>query len=204
MAEPTAHNGSTMVRFHVGAPTQKEVVMQTHPALVLNADFQPLNYFPLSTMDWQTAVKNVYEGNLSVVEEYETVVRSPSTTMRLPSVVAMRDFVPIPKRVAFTRFNVFLRDRFRCQYCGGRFKADGLTFDHVKPRSLGGITEWRNVVSACDPCNLRKANRVDMRPLRMPSEPTSHELISAKRAFPPNYLHESWLDYLYWDSEIES
>ena len=92
--------------------------MQTHPALVLNADFQPLNYFPLSTMNWQTAVKNVYEGNLSVVEEYETVVRSPSTTMRLPSVVAMRDFVPIPKRVAFTRFNVFLRDRFRCQYCG--------------------------------------------------------------------------------------
>jgi 5-methylcytosine-specific restriction endonuclease McrA len=89
--------------------------MRAHPALVLNADFQPLNYFPLSTMDWETAVKNVYEGNLSVVAEYDTVVRSPSTTMRLPSVVAMRDFVPIPKRVAFTRFNVFLRDRFRCQ-----------------------------------------------------------------------------------------
>ena len=98
--------------------------MRAHPALVLNADFQPLNYFPLSTMDWETAVKNVYEGNLSVVAEYDTVVRSPSTTMRLPSVVAMRDFVPIPKRVAFTRFNVFLRDRFRCQYCGGRFGAD--------------------------------------------------------------------------------
>src|SRR4249919_1242519 len=86
--------------------------MRAHPALVLNADFQPLNYFPLSTMDWETAVKNVYEGNLSVVEEYETVVRSPSTTMRLPSVVAMRDFVPIPKRVAFTRFNVFLATGF--------------------------------------------------------------------------------------------
>ena len=83
-----------------------------------------LNYFPLSTMDWQTAVKNVYEGNLSVVAEYDDVVRSPSITMRLPSVVAMRDFVPIPKRVAFTRFNVFLRDRFRCQYCGKRFTAD--------------------------------------------------------------------------------
>ena len=58
--------------------------MRAHPALVLNADFQPLNYFPLSTMDWETAVKNVYEGNLSVVAEYETVVRSPSTTMWLP------------------------------------------------------------------------------------------------------------------------
>jgi transposase-like protein len=29
--------------------------MRAHPALVLNADFQPLNYFPLSTMDWETA-----------------------------------------------------------------------------------------------------------------------------------------------------
>jgi hypothetical protein len=71
------------------------------------------------------------------------------------------------------------------------------------PRSTGGKTEWSNVVSACDPCNLRKANRVDMRPLRTPLEPTSHQLIAAKRLFPPNYLHESWLDYLYWDSEIE-
>ena len=178
--------------------------MRAHQALVLNADFRPLNYFPLSTMVWQTAVKNVYEGNLSVVAEYDDVVRSPSVTMRIPSVVAMRDYVPIPKRVAFTRFNVFLRDRFRCQYCGGKFPAEALTFDHVRPRSLGGVTEWRNVVSACDPCNLKKANRLDMRPLKMPIEPTSHELNAAKRKFPPNYLHESWLDYLYWDSEIEN
>jgi hypothetical protein len=51
---------------------------------------------------------------------------------------------------------------------------------------------------------LKKANRLDLRPLKMPIEPTSHELNAAKRAFPPNYLHESWLDYLYWDSEIEN
>ena len=78
-----------------------------------------LNLFPLSTMDWQTAVKNVYEGNLSVVAEYDrTSCAVRRSTMRLPSVVAMQDYVPIPKRVAFTRTNVFLRDRFRCQYCG--------------------------------------------------------------------------------------
>ena len=57
---------------------------------------------------------------------------------------------------------------------------------------------------AGDPCNLRKSNRFGMRPLRMPVEPTSQQLIAAKRMFPPNYLHESWLDYLYWDSEIEN
>ena len=69
--------------------------MQNHPALVLNADFRPLNLFPLSTMDWQTAIKNVYEGNLSVVAEYDRTVRSPTVEMRLPSVVAMKNYVPI-------------------------------------------------------------------------------------------------------------
>ena len=71
------------------------------------------------------------------------------------------------------------------------------------PRSRGGVTAWDNIVAACDPCNLKKGNRSDMRPIRWPREPTAQDLLAAKRAFPPNYLHESWLDYLYWDSEIE-
>lgn len=177
--------------------------MQAHPALVLNADFRPLSYFPLSTLTWQDAITAVVKEHVSVVAEYDQVVRSPSREIRLPSVVAMRSYVPMPKRVAFTRFNVFLRDRFRCQYCGHKFPTAQLTFEHVIPRSAGGITAWNNIVAACDPCNLKKGNRRDMKPLRWPEEPDAYDLIAAKRAFPPNYLHESWLDYLYWDSEIE-
>ena len=34
--------------------------------------------------------------------------------------------------------------------------------------------------------------------------PTVFELHRNGRLFsPPNYLHESWLDYLYWDTELE-
>ena len=173
--------------------------MRAHPALVLNADFQPLNYFPLSTMDWETAVKNVYEGNLSVVAEYDTVVRSPSTTMRLPSVVAMRDFVPIPKRVAFTRFNVFLRDRFRCQYCGGRFGANDLTFDQAAlVRRRDGMAQCGRSLRSLQPAQVQSIRHTAS------SHAGRKQLIAAKRMFPPNYLHESWLDYLYWDSEIEN
>ena len=178
--------------------------MQAHPALVLNADFRPLSYFPLSLMPWQDTVRNVYEDKLSVVAEYDTVVRSPSITMRLPSVVALREYQPIPSRVAFTRFNVFLRDRFRCQYCGGSFAAKELTFEHVLPRSLGGKTRWDNIVAACDPCNVAKDNKLVMKPMRAPREPTPGELLAAKRCFPPNFLHESWADFLYWDVELES
>jgi 5-methylcytosine-specific restriction endonuclease McrA len=105
--------------------------------------------------------------------------------------------------VAFTRFNVFLRDRFRCQYCGGKFPPKELTFEHVIPRSKGGKTCWHNIVAACDPCNVRKDDKTIMRPRTMPREPTLQELLAAKRCFPPNFLHESWSDFLYWDVELE-
>jgi 5-methylcytosine-specific restriction endonuclease McrA len=173
-----------------------------YPALVLNADFRPLSQFPLSLIGWQDAVKAVVEDTHQVVAEYDDVVRSPSTTMRLPSVLALRTYVPAPRRVAFTRFNVFLRDRFRCQYCGDRFPAPDLTFDHVIPRARGGTTCWDNIVAACETCNTDKDHQL-RKPLRWPAEPSPSDLIAAQRGFPPNYLHESWLDYLYWDAELE-
>jgi 5-methylcytosine-specific restriction endonuclease McrA len=177
--------------------------MQAHPALVLNADFRPLSYFPLSLLSWQDAITAVFKDHVSVVAEYDKWVSSPSTKIRLPSVVALRDYVPMPKRVAFTRFNVFLRDRFRCQYCGEMFSAKDLTFEHVIPRSKGGETSWTNIVAACDLCNVKKDNRTSMKPIRAPFVPTAGELMAAKRAFPPGYLHETWLDFLYWDAELE-
>lgn len=173
-------------------------------ALVLNADFQPLNLFPLSTLPWQDAVTAVVKDTMAVVAEYDIAVRSPSIEMRLPSVVALREYQPMPRRVAFTRFNVFLRDRFRCQYCGEKLPSPELSFDHVKPRALGGTTCWENIVAACRPCNTRKDKFLVMRPFRAPKEPTPSELLAAKRCFPPNHLHESWMDFVYWDAELEA
>ena len=84
------------------------------PALVLNADFQPLSYFPLSTWPWQSALKAVFLDRVNVVSEYNETVRSPSTEFKLPSVISLKDFIPLPSKAAFTRFNVFLRDKFSC------------------------------------------------------------------------------------------
>jgi 5-methylcytosine-specific restriction endonuclease McrA len=174
------------------------------PALVLNADFRPLSYFPLSLWSWQDAVKAVFLDRVNIVSEYDRTVRSPSFEIRLPSVVSLREYVRPAAYPAFTRFNVFLRDRFTCQYCGAQ---DELTFDHLIPRSRGGQTIWENVVAACSPCNLRKGSHhpreVDMWPEQMPYRPTAFDLQKNGRLFPPNYLHESWLDYLYWDTELE-
>ena len=95
------------------------------PALVLNADFRPLSYFPLSLWSWQDAIKAVFLDRVSVVAEYDRPIRSPSLTMKLPSVIALKEYVPADRRPAFTRFNVFLRDSFTCQYCGDDFVARG-------------------------------------------------------------------------------
>jgi 5-methylcytosine-specific restriction endonuclease McrA len=153
-------------------------------------------------------VKAVFLDRVSVLNEYEIEVRSPSLRMKLPSVIALKEYIPAARRPAFTRFNVFLRDRFECQYCAEQAPAPDLTFDHVVPRSRGGRTTWENVVTACATCNLRKGNRLPkechMHPRSRPRQPTTFELQENGRGFPPNYLHESWRDYLYWDSELES
>ena len=174
------------------------------PALVLNADYRPLSYYPLSLWPWQEAIKAVFLDRVEILAQYDEVVRSQRAEFRIPSVVVLKDYVKPQKRVAFTRFNLFLRDEFCCQYCGSR---GDLTFDHVLPRSRGGITSWDNVVAACSPCNLKKANKLlrqaGMQLRKPPRQPTAEEMRNTGRRFPPNYLHDSWIDFLYWDAELE-
>jgi 5-methylcytosine-specific restriction endonuclease McrA len=176
------------------------------PALVLNADFRPLSYFPLSLWSWQDTLKAVFLERVDVVAQYDTFVRSATMKMRLPSVVSLKTYVNHSRAPAFTRFNVFLRDGFACQYCGAG-ERENLTFDHVVPRSRGGRTTWENIVAACSGCNLRKGGRTPveakMHPARRPERPTMFELNERGRAFPPHYLHASWADFLYWDSVLE-
>ena len=174
-------------------------------ALVLNADFRPLSYYPLSTKPWQDVVKAVFEDRVDVVQTYDVEIHSPSMKMRLPSVVSLKTYIDQNRPPAFTRYNVFLRDRFRCQYCGSPHE---LTFDHVVPVSQGGKSTWQNILTACAPCNLRKGGKTPqqarMMPTKNPHRPTMFQLQDLGRRFPPNYLHESWIDYLYWDTLLEA
>ena len=182
--------------------------LQECPALVLNADFRPLSYFPLSLWSWQDAMKAAILERVNIIAVYDRTIRSPSVALALPSVISLKEYVAPAARPAFTRFNVFLRDKFRCQYCYGQRPVQELTFEHVFPRSRGGQTNWLNVVTACGSCNLAKANRTPeeahMRLRRKPKAPSNWELQENGRSFPPNYLHESWRDFLYWDSELEA
>ncbi len=63
-------------------------------------------------------------------------------------------------------------------------------------------------MSACTICNVKKGRRLlkytDMFLKKAPRKPSSEKLQKNGRNFPPNYLHESWRDYLYWDTELEN
>ena len=181
-----------------------KVPLEKCPALVLNADFRPLSYYPLSIWCWQDAVKSVFLNRVSIVSNYKRKIRSPSFEMNLPSVIALKSFIQPSKNPNFTRFNVFLRDKFSCQYCGDR---KDLTFDHLLPKSRGGLTDWNNVVTACSSCNVRKGGKLykdcELRLANKPFAPSVEDLHKNGRNFPPNFLHESWMDYLYWDIELE-
>jgi 5-methylcytosine-specific restriction endonuclease McrA len=97
---------------------EQDVSLEKCPALVLNADYRPLSYYPLSLWSWQDTVKSVFLDRVILVSNYDRVVRSPSFNMQLPSVIALKDYIVPQSKPSFTRFNVFLRDKFSCQYCG--------------------------------------------------------------------------------------
>ena len=63
------------------------------PALVLNADYRPLSYYPLSLWCWQDSIKSVFLDRVSIVSYYDRIIRSPSFSMKLPSVIALKSYI---------------------------------------------------------------------------------------------------------------
>ena len=102
--------GSEAIEFVKAAPPDFRNPASC-PALVLNADFRPLSYYPLSLWSWQDTLKAVVLDRVNIVSHYDTVVHSPSTEFTLPSVVSLKTYEAAAPS-CFTRFNVFLRDGF--------------------------------------------------------------------------------------------
>lgn len=185
------------------AASAKDLRGGKYPALVLNADYSPLSYTPLSLWSWQESVRAIFRDVVTVLSEYDRVVRSPSLEIALPSVIVLRKYVNPDKRTrpAFTRRNLLLRDRYRCAYCEDSPHPLELTFDHVLPRARKGGTSWENVVVACKRCNGRKADRLlrDIPDMSLRSEPycpTWSELQQRARLYPPKSLHPDWEDFM--------
>lgn len=173
--------------------------------LVLNADAQPLSVLSISTLSWQEAIKVYFLDRVSIIEKYsDWIITSPSMKMHVPSIIMLRDYIKVGKSVRFSRYNLFLRDDFMCQYCQKDFsgKAYELTLDHFVPRSHGGKTVWDNSVAACSACNTKKANQREMKPKQYPYKPTYFELAEKRKKFPIQIPQMSWNQYLQWPEDL--
>ena len=179
--------------------------LPNYPALVLNADFQPVRIFPLSIWSFERTMCAVFGGRVGVLAEYDHVLRSANLDYRPPSVVHLMNYVKVPECVAFNRINIFLRDDFRCQYCGDTFTTRELTFDHVIPRAKGGRNSMDNVVSACSPCNAKKGDKiwVPKNPPIVPDVRTLARKAAKRKDLITKELHADWLSYLYWSGVLE-
>jgi 5-methylcytosine-specific restriction endonuclease McrA len=122
------------------------------------------------------------------VQPQDEVVLTPSMAIRVPRVIALKDFDRLPRQdVKFSRHNIYLRDGNRCQYCGHKFSS------------------WENVVCACLTCNVKKGNRTpqeaSLRLIVAPRKPRWHPV----GQFGSSRLHPAWrhfLDVAYWNTEL--
>lgn len=118
------------------------------------------NYFPVKIISWQKAMILYLTDRAEVVDEYEDkLIRTVSTSFKLPKILRLFQTHKLSQNVKFTRMNVFFRDQFQCQYCSIRLPATELTFDHIIPVSKKGATNWENVVTCCKACNTKKGSK---------------------------------------------
>jgi len=176
-------------------------MLENHRTLVLSPGYEPVKI-----VSWQRAITLLFLGKVEVIEEYNRDIKSTSLVIKIPAVVRLLAAIRRHKQpVKFSRVNIYGRDRYTCQYCGARKAIAELTYDHVVPRSAGGKTTWTNIVTACETCNRKKANRTPeqagMRLLAQPVQPKampSLVITVSKESMP-----DAWRDYLYWTGELE-
>lgn len=154
---------------------------------------------PVLVVGWQRALTLSVTDRVEVLEVYDREVRSARASFLVPAVARLRHFVLHGDRpVALTRRNVLLRDKNCCQYCQRVFAVRELTLDHVVPRSRGGRSSWTNLVTACGPCNHRKASRTPAEArMPLPRPPVAPRGLSVERdGMYTGTMPDAWRQYL--------
>ncbi len=138
-------------------------------------------------------------GKVELVSTHEFTIRTVQCELPAPAVVRLPRYVRkhMP-RVRLSRQTVHLRDDHKCQYCGRKATYAELSIDHVLPRCRGGGTTWRNVVTACLPCNRRKGHHLpEEAGMHLCKRPERPRWLSTRVVeIPPDQLPPSWQLYL--------
>ncbi len=171
--------------------------------LVLNADGLPVSMLPVSAVSWKEAILYMYHDKCDVLEWYDNwIVHSANWETNVPAVIMLKSYLRRSTEVRFSKANIFLRDQYRCLYCGTRVNNNTATMDHVLPLSKGGKTNWENIATACSPCNTVKEDKLHMKPAYPPYKPGYYELVRKRKQLPFQLRHDSWARWLGLEEEI--
>lgn len=175
--------------------------------MALNGRVLLLNqtYEPLGTVSVARAIVMTFKNSVFVEEwDGDRVLRSPHDVFPVPSVIRRRTYINVRRRreqAGMKRLRIYMRDKFRCQYCGDKKGVNELTLDHILPRSRGGDNSPVNIVTACIKCNNRKSNRTPEE-ARMPLLTTQSALrVKLERVVLCHYAEArtEWRKYLFMD-----
>jgi 5-methylcytosine-specific restriction endonuclease McrA len=175
--------------------------------MALNGRVLLLNqtYEPLGTVSVARAVIMTFKNRVTVEElDGDRVLRSAHAEFPVPSVIRRREYINVRRRreaAGARRMRIYMRDKFRCQYCGEKKSAGELTLDHILPRSRGGDNSPVNIVTACVLCNGRKGSRTPDE-ARMPLLTSQSALrVKLERVMLCHYAEDraEWRKYLFMD-----
>ena len=173
--------------------------------MTLNGRVLLLNqtYEPLGTVGVARAMIMLFNNTVTVEEwDGDRVLRTPREEYPVPSVVRRKTYINVRRRreaSGMKRLRIYIRDKYRCQYCGERKLPATLTLDHIFPRSRGGDNSPVNIVTACLDCNNRKGNRTPEE-ARMPLLTTQTALrVKLERVVLCHYAEArpEWRKYLF-------
>jgi len=165
--------------------------------LLLNSNGSPVSMLPLSVISWQEAIRYMVQDKVSVLEWYDDwIIRSARWETKVPAVLMLKEFYNKKAHLRFSKMNVYLRDEYKCQYCGVEVNKKTATLDHVLPISHGGKTSWENATTACSPCNGRKGNDKRIKPSKAPHKPSYWELVEKRKKMSFDNRHPSWEMFL--------
>ncbi|MCM3905889.1 MAG: HNH endonuclease [Pyrinomonadaceae bacterium] len=175
--------------------------------MALNGRVLLLNqtYEPLGTVSVARAIIMTFKNTVTIEElDGDRVLRSAREEFPVPSVIRRRTYINVRRRreaSGMKRLRIYMRDKFRCQYCSEKKGVAELTLDHILPRSRGGDNSPVNIVTACISCNNRKSNRTPQE-ARMPLLTSQSALrVKLERVVLCHYAEAraEWRKYLFMD-----
>jgi 5-methylcytosine-specific restriction endonuclease McrA len=145
------------------------------------------------------------------IERNDETVGLVDRVIKVPRVILLIAYDRVPKRrIRFSRYNIFARDKNTCQYCGSKFPRSELNLDHVIPRSQGGTSTWENVVCSCHRCNRKKGGKTpDQARMKLIAHPRKPAWTPPLNVSLREIISKEWAPFLdfmvdvsYWNTEL--